>query len=278
MIKVTAASPRSGSTEGERLSKHVMALRACSRSEAENLIEAGWVRVQGAVIENPATRVSANLAQSVTIDPKARLEDLSDVTIILNKPPGHTDGVTDAPQEGRNTKNAAPPKRGAPSDAAALLRPETRWAKDPSGIRLLQRHFRKLSGMVPLETGASGLLVFTQDWRRVRKLEEDQHSMEHELMLDVQGALPEDALQRIARALKLGGEAIAGTRFSVSSQTPALSQLRLAVKGTHPGLAAYLCEQAGLEIRGLRRIRLGRIALGALPVGQWRYVSEDERF
>ena len=260
MKKNTAAPNLSAKklTEGERLSKRVMALRQCSRSEAENLIEAGWVRVDGQVIETPATRVST---QQVTIDANARLEDLSDVTLILNKPPGYWDGLDEHGQS-----------------AISLLQAANRWSKDPTGIRLLQRHLRKLRGMVPLETGASGLVVFTQDWRRVRKLEEDQLSMEHELMLDVQGTLPEDALKRIANAIKHGGEAMAGTRFSVSSQTPAQSQLRLAVKGAHPGLAAYLCEQAGLEIRALRRIRLGRIALGALPLGQWRYVGEDERF
>ena len=257
-------APYRANTEGERLSKRVMALRQCSRSEAENLIEAGWVRVDDVVIENPATRVSN---ATVTVDPKAQLEDLSDVTIILNKPPGYRDG----------TEDGAAPQRGV-QEAIALLKPDNHWSKDPSGIRLLQRHLRKLQGMVPLETGASGLVVFTQDWRRVRKLEEDHHSMEHELMLDVQGALPEEAPKLIARALKNGGDAIAGTRFSVSSETPAMSQLRLAVKGAHPGLAAYLCAQAGLEIRGLRRIRLGRIALGALPVGQWRYLSDHERF
>ena len=55
-------------------------------------------------------------------------------------------------------------------------------------------------------------------------------------------------------------------------------KLRLAVKGSHLGLALYLCELAGLEILALRRIRLGRVSLGDLEEGTWRYLGEGERF
>ena len=97
-------------------------------------------------------------------------------------------------------------------------------------------------------------------------------------MLDVTGAVSEEAMHRIAQTLRKDAPSVAATRVSVSSSSAQQSQLRLAVKGAHTGLAAYLCSEAGLEIRALRRIRLGRVALGALPLGHWRYLSEAEKF
>ena len=249
--------------EGERLSKRVMALAGCSRSEAENYIDGGWVQVDGQPATNPATRVQQ---QTVTLDPQARLERWEDVTLVLHKPPGCTDGQ----------EETAP--RAPMQPAADLLRLENHWSGDRSGIRPAPRHFRQLRSMVPLESAGSGLLVFTQDWRRVRKLEEDYASIEHEWIFDVRGALPEGALAHMEKILRHSIEPLPASRLSISSEKPNKCQLRLAVKGSHPGLAAYLCAQSGLEIIGLRRIRLGRVALGALPVGTWCYLTEQQRF
>jgi 23S rRNA pseudouridine2604 synthase len=54
--------------------------------------------------------------------------------------------------------------------------------------------------------------------------------------------------------------------------------LRFAFKGTHPGLIAYVCERAGLQIASMKRLRVGRVALSGLPEGQWRYLQDGERF
>jgi 23S rRNA pseudouridine2604 synthase len=102
--------------------------------------------------------------------------------------------------------------------------------------------------------------------------------MEHELVADVAGEVPPEALQKIARALNDTRNPMPHTKFSVNSSTPERSKLRFAVKGAHPGLVAYLCDKAGLELLALRRIRLGRVTLSDLPPGQWRYLAEFEKF
>jgi 23S rRNA pseudouridine2604 synthase len=66
------------------------------------------------------------------------------------------------------------------------------------------------------------------------------------------------------------------TKVSINSNTPERSKLRFAIKGAHRGLIAYLCERAQLEILEMRRIRLGRVALRDLPVGQWRYLAREK--
>ena len=285
MSAAPAARPAQGagggdSGDGERLSKRVAQMLGCSRREAEQTIEGGWVRVDGQVVEVPQQRV---LAQSVTVDPKASLLSLGEVTLILHKPPNVLDGVQDdadavvapaRPPAGRGGQARAPALRGA----RPLLIAANHSPQDASGQRPLLRHFKQLQASVPLETAASGLLVFTQDWRVQRKLQEDMAQMEHELMVEVRGQVQAEAIGPIERALRDPRQRLPVTKISISSASEARSILRLAVKGAHPGLAAFLCELAGLEIQALRRTRLGRVSLGDVAPGQWRYLAEFERF
>ena len=249
--------------DGERLSKHVAQLMRCSRREAEQYIEGGWVSVNGKVIEEPMARVTD---QSVTVDPHASLMTLTDVTLLLHKPPGFE--AMAAPGEAN--------KRVRP--AQQLLLPANHWAQDPSGVRLLKHHFAKLSACVPLEVAASGLVVFTQDWRVLRKLTEDAALMEHELVVEVAGEVAPELLQRLNAGLSSDGQPLPPVKVSVNSTSDTSTRLRFALKGVHLGLIAYLCERVGLHIQGIKRQRVGRVALSGLPEGQWRYLHEGERF
>ena len=264
--------------EGERLSKRIMQLRDCSRREAEQYIEAGFVRVDGVVVQSPQSRVTT---QTVMVDADASLLNLMSVTLILNKPVGWTDGLEPLPMKkpapvGRAGAPTRPPK--GPQNVRSLLTPEQHSKHDHSGVRFLKSHLIKLDASVPLEYEASGLVAFTQDFRVQRKLMEDMAFIEQELIMDVRGEVLPDALRPIERAMRDARLRLPEFKISVGSANPERSKLRLAVKGSHLGLALYLCELAGLEILALRRIRLGRVSLGDLEEGTWRYLGEGERF
>ncbi len=256
--------------EGERLSKRVAQMVPCSRSEAEQYIAGGWVRVNGKVVEEPQARVHQQ--QTVSIDPDASLLEQTSVTLLLHKPADWVDG-----SEESLAKLNRQARRSAFDDARTLLAASKQMAKDPSGIRVLQRHFKQLTCDVPLENAASGLVVYTQDWRIQRKLTEDLGFMEHEVMVDVQGEVTPQALHLLNRTLD-SDEDLPQVKVSINSTTPERSRLRFAIKGAHRGLIAFLCERAKLEILDMRRIRLGRVALSDLPVGQWRYLGAHEKF
>ena len=272
--------------EGERLSKRIMQLRDCSRREAEQYIEAGFVRVDGVVVQEPQHRVTT---QNVAVDAHASLLNLMSVTLILNKPAGWTDGLEPLPAQKPVARSAPAGKPGAsvrpltraprgPQNVRTLLTPEQHSKHDHSGVRFLKSHLAKLDASVPLEYEASGLVAFTQDFRVQRKLMEDMAFIEQELIVDVRGEVLPDALRPIERAMRDERLRLPEFKISVGSANPERSKLRLAVKGSHLGLALYLCELAGLEILALRRIRLGRVSLGDLEEGTWRYLAEGERF
>jgi 23S rRNA pseudouridine2604 synthase len=248
---------------GQRLAKCVAALKNCSRREAEQYIEGGWVRVNGQIVEEPQFRVAD---QRVEVDKNASLMELAAVTLLLHKPPGF-DAI-------------APPNTGRShvKSAQQLLTTATHFANDASGVRSLKRHFIKLEPGLPLETAASGLVVFTQDWRVSRKLAEDAHLIEQELMVEVAGAVASEVLQRLNQGLLDNGKPLPAVKVSASSTSDTATILRVAMKGSHPGLIAYLFERVGLEIKSLKRIRIGRVSMTQLPAGQWRYLAGHERF
>lgn len=238
-------------SQGLRLSKCVMQLAHCSRSQAEQYIAGGWVQVDAKVVEDPAYRVHS---QAVRLDPAATLLQATSVSLLLNKPSAHA------------------------FSNSALLTMNTHWSGDDSPVRPLQRHFQALQACVPLEQGATGLVVFSQDWRILRKLQEDANVIEHELIADVAGQPDAETIQDITAFLKNPRNALPPTQCSLSSSKPERSQLRFAIKGAHPGLIAHICAAVGLDLLALRRIRIGRVALRELPLGQWRYLANEERF
>ena len=244
----------------QRLAKRLAEMRSCSRREAEQYIEGGWVKVDGVVVEEPQFRV---LHQTIELDPDASLLALTDVTLLLHKPAGYDAGLGN-------------PNHTAPL-AAQLLSASSQSSDDRSQIRLLKKHFAAATLATPLATAASGLVVFTQDWRVVRKLQEDASTLEHEVIVDVAGDIKPGGLERLNRldhGFTFNGRLLPPVKVSWQNET----RLRFALKGAVPGQIAYLCESVGLRVEGMKRIRLGRVPMSTLKVGQWRYLMPYERF
>ncbi|HZX80227.1 MAG TPA: RNA pseudouridine synthase [Lysobacter sp.] len=244
-------------TEPVRLAQRVAQLLDCSRNEAEHYIRNGRVSVDGRIVELPQHRVADERIEIETGAPPGEVEP---ATILLNKPAGF-DAI----------EGARP--------ALALVTPESRWADDPSGVRLLQRHFHRLVPLVPLERDASGLMVLTQDRRVRRRLVEDADDIEHEYLVEVDGEMAPDGLARLRDGLPHRGGLL--PRCSASWQSE--NRLRFAIKGVRDGQLQWMCAQVGLRAVSIRRLRIGRIATGkgpngAMPPGAWRYLPVGERF
>ena len=235
-----------------RLAKRVAELAACSRSDAEHYIKNGWVQVDGQVVEDPAQPVSG---EEVTLDEAARLEAVEPATILLHKPAGH-DTIS-----GRNP-------------AAALVQPDTRWPEDPSGVRLLARHFHRLTPLVPLDADTSGLMVLTQDGRVWRRLTEDGDEIEQEFVVEVGGELAPYGLRKLNHGLHYNGRPLPPCKVSWQNEV----RLRFALKGVQGGQLRDMCAQVGLEVVSIRRLRIGRVSLAKMPAGTWRYLPVGERF
>ena len=235
-----------------RLAKRVADLARCSRVEAEQYIKGGWVSVDGRVVEDPAHPVSGEV---VALDPAAQLDTVEPATVLLHKPVGY-DTIS-----GRRA-------------AAGLVQPESRWPDDPSGVHLLERHFHRLTPLVPLDAEASGLMVLTQDGRIWRRLTEDGDEIEQEFIVEVSGDIAPYGLRRLNHGLHYNGRPLRPCKVSWQNEV----RLRFALKGVEGGQLRDMCAQVGLDVVAIRRIRIGKVALAKMPVGMWRYLPVGERF
>ncbi len=272
-VKATPAANIAEQKVGERLAKRLAKQANCSRSEAEQYIEGGWVKVDGKVVEQAGARVLAT--QKVELDAHANLATLEEVTLLMHKPVGYESG------EGRNP-------------ALLLLDPAKQFV-DPNlaggaaaATRFLQRHFSNLTPTTPLPLEASGLIVFTQDFRIARKLNDDADRVEQECMVQVdskralQGPITDEVLQtairRLCHGLSFNGIELPPIKVSIAQQTPTELWLRFAFKGIRPGQIPQMIERVGLRLLAIKRIRIGRIPMGDLPVGHWRYLPSYKKF
>lgn len=234
-------------TEAIRLAKRIVALTGCSRREAEQYIEGGWVRVDGVVVEEPQFMIQE---QAVELAPGATSTPVEAATLALHKPAGCD-----------------------PDDAHNLVTAATRWCGDASGVRPLKRHLQRLGAPLPLATAASGLLIFTQDWRVTRKLTEDIDRIEREFVVEVRGELTPNGLALLNHGLRFNHYAMPPIKVSWQSE----NRLRFAFKRLLPAQIQPMCEAVGLTVLAMKCLRVGRIPLAKLPVGEWRYLAPNER-
>ncbi|MDE1165937.1 MAG: rRNA pseudouridine synthase [Pseudomonas sp.] len=235
-------------SEPIRLSKRLIELVGCSRREAELFIEGGWVTVDGVVVDEPQFKVDS---QKVALDPDAKAEQPEPVTILLHQLPGQS------------------VEQALASIGAESLSEEHRFSKRP-----LKGHFLRLSCAGELQAGGSGLQVFTQDWKIVRKLTADAAKIEQEYVVEVSGQMSEHGLNRLNHGATFKGKVLPAVKASWQNET----RLRLVMKNPAPGLIAQLCACVGLTIVSMRRIRIGGVSLGKVPAGEWRYLATKEKF
>jgi 23S rRNA pseudouridine2604 synthase len=240
-----------------RLAHRVAEITGCSRSEAELYVQNGWVSVDGRVVVAPNHPVGDAV---VALADGARVEPAEPATILLNKPAGFDTIRGNRP-------------------AAIFVKPENHWAHDASGVRMLQRHFLRLTPLVPLDAEASGLMVLSQDGRIWKSLTEDAADIEHEYLVEVSGELAPYGLPKLNHGLVYGGRELPRSKVSWQNE----NRLRFAIRDVRNGQLRDMCEQVGLNVVSIRRLRVGRIPLGkgpdgAMPPGQWRYLPVGEKF
>ncbi len=130
------------------------------------------------------------------------------------------------------------------------------------------------------------MIVFTQDFRIARKLNDDADRVEQECLVQVaaegRGELTEDtlyqAIDRLSHGLQFNGIPLPPIKVSLARQTESETWLRFAFKGIRPGQIPQMCERVGLRVLAIKRIRIGRMPMSDLAVGEWRYLPGYKRF
>jgi 23S rRNA pseudouridine2604 synthase len=231
-------------------------LGLCSRREADEWIENGWVSVDGKVVNTLGVRVSP--FARIEIAKAAAQHQTEQVTILHHKPIGYVSGQA---EDGH-------------TPASALITPQNRWAEDPSRMTFKPSHLRGLAPAGRLDIDSTGLLVFTQDGRVAKRLIGNHSDVEKEYLVRVEGKLDDAGMKLLQHGLELDGVKLKPARVSWANE----DQLRFVLREGRKRQIRRMCEMVGLVVTALKRVRSGGVPLGALPVGQWRYLRRDEKF
>ena len=255
------SKPAPSDPDHPRLSKRMAELGLCSRREADEWIVNGWVKVNGVVMSELGTRVSKSAEISVSKEAEQHQSEV--VTILLHKPIGYVSGQAEDGYQ----------------PAIVLIHPDNQWQDDPLLHHAQPREFQRgfLKGLAPagrLDIDSTGLLVLTQDGRVARHLIGEDSTVEKEYLVRVEGDLSYNNLDLLNHGLSLDGVKLKPAKVSWQNE----HQLRFVLREGRKRQIRRMCELVGLKVLGLKRIRIGSITLGKLPIGEWRYLRPEERF
>jgi 23S rRNA pseudouridine2605 synthase len=214
------------------------------RRKAEVLIEAGRVRVNGEI---------ADLGAAVSPDKDAILLDGRRITLpqslaylALNKPAGYLTTMQDEPGRNRQT-------------IRSLIAP--------------------LPGLIPigrLDAATTGLLLLTNDGSLAHLIAHPSSQIEKEYEVRVRGQAPTQALEALSAGPTLEGGPMFPPKLTDLSLTPHTTTFHLTIHEGRNRIIRRACAAVGLALISLKRLRVGPVVLGDLPVGATRELTREE--
>ena len=222
----------------ERLQKILSARGVASRRAAEAMIMDGRVTVNGIVAGLGQT--ADPQIDEILLDGKPLPSGSEYVYILLHKPRGYVTTLSD--EKGRKT-------------AAELVA--------DCGIRVYP--------VGRLDMDSEGLLLFTNDGEFANRLMHPKHEVQKTYLTWVEG-FSEASLEKLKQPITLDGYRIRAPKVRVVK--PGLLEITI-----HEGRnrqVRRMCDAAGMRVTRLKRIREGNLSLGDLPLGKWRYLTEEE--
>ncbi len=226
----------------ERLQKILSARGIASRRKAEEWIQAGRITVNGtpAVLGDAA---DPDLDE-ILVDGKPLPTAGDCVYIMLNKPRGYVTTLSD--EKGRPT-------------AAQLVA--------DCGIRVYP--------VGRLDMDSEGLLLFTNDGEFANLLMHPKHELEKTYDTWVTG-YERGREDLVKRPIVLDGYRIRPPKVTLLSAEEEKAKLRITIHEGRNRQVRRMCQEAGMNVTRLRRIREGSLSLGNLPLGKWRFLTARE--
>ena len=226
----------------ERLQKIIAASGLMARRKAEEAIEAGRVTVNGLPAHigdsaDPETDV-------ILVDGKALPSVARMLTIMLHKPRGVVTTLHD--EKGRR-------------DVSELI------SEIPERLVPVGR----------LDMDSEGLLLMTNDGALANRLMHPSHEVEKVYRTWVRGDAAA-GIQRLRQPMELDGYRLHPAKVKLLEPTPEGAVLEISIHEGRNRQVRRMCEQAGLTVTRLCRVREGGLLLGDLRPGQWRELTEEE--
>ena len=234
----------------ERINKYLSSHYSCSRREAETLIQKAWVSVNNKVLKDMGYLVQKK--DQVVLAKKA-LEFLkAKQSIFLHKPVGYVSSQAE--------KNQTP--------AISLVVPKNFMGPGHPPLKINPKGFAPAGR---LDKDSSGLLILTQNGKLAGKIISPDSRIEKEYIVRVKGALNLEKIKKLRFGLTLDGRKLKRAKVSQISR----NRLCFILKEGRKQQIRRMCQSVDLQVLSLKRIRIGGLKLGSLPLGQWKFLKDE---
>ena len=226
----------------ERLQKILSARGVASRRKAEEMIQNGQITVNGAIAALGDTADPDTDEILINGQPLPKQETY--IYILLNKPRGYVTTLSD--EKGR-----------------------------PNAAQLVADCGTRVYPVGRLDMDSEGLLLFTNDGEFANALMHPKHEVQKTYDVWVTGYTPGAEL-RLSKPITLDGYTIRPPKVSLKKAEGQKAKFQVTIHEGRNRQVRRMCEAAGMRCTRLRRIKEGGLSLGTLPLGKWRYLTQEE--
>jgi 23S rRNA pseudouridine2604 synthase len=236
--------------EPVRVNKWLAQSGVCSRREADELIAAGAVMIDGVRVSDAGRKISAG--QTLVLNDRAELGLGAQISVVIHKPVGIVSAQPDPGQ--------VPAARllTADNQVGGGIAPSSRASLPPLGR---------------LDQDSRGLLLLSEDGVLAKAIIGPTSEIDKEYVVTVTGKVDRTKIQKLRHGLELDGRQLKPAKVTLQDT----QILRFVLTEGRNRQIRRMCELVGLEVVDLIRVRIGPLQLGDLPEGKWRHLTDAER-
>lgn len=236
--------------EPQRVNRWLAQSGVCSRREAEALIEAGAVFIDGERVTDVGRKISPG--QTLALNDRAELGLGAQVSVVIHKPVGIVSAQPDPGQ----------------IPAARLL-----TAENQVGPGIAPSSRASLPPLGRLDQDSRGLLLLSEDGVLAKAIIGPESQVDKEYVVTVLGKVDRAKIQKLRHGLELDGRQLKPAKVTQED----MQVLRFVLVEGRNRQIRRMCELVGLDVSDLVRVRIGPVKLGDLREGKWRHLTADER-
>lgn len=233
-----------------RVNKWLAQSGVCSRREADELIAAGAVLIDGARVSDAGRKIAAG--QTLVLNDRAELGLEAQISVMIHKPVGVVSAQPDPGQ----------------TPAARLLTSERQ-----AGSGSVPSSRASLPPLGRLDQDSRGLLLLSEDGVLAKAIIGPVSEVDKEYVVTVAGKVTREKLQKLRHGLELDGRRLKPAKVTLQD----VQVLRFVLNEGRNRQIRRMCELVDLEVTDLIRVRIGSLLLGDLPEGKWRHLTAQER-
>ena len=225
-----------------RLNKYIANSGVCSRREADNLILAGVVTVNGEVVTELGTKVNIN-TDDIRFNGE-RLKGEAKIYIVMNKPKGYVTTASDPHAD----KTVMDLMKGCPSRVFPVGR---------------------------LDKNTTGVLMFTNDGEIAEKLTHPSYDKKKIYQVSLDSKLKQEDFEKILSGVELSDGIIAADELEYIEEDDH-RKLGIEIHSGKNRIVRRIFESLGYEVKALDRVYFAGLTKKGLKRGEWRYLTEGE--